>query len=189
MNNARVYLPGVLDTGLELELFNVFDEFLQKSKFWQEDINYTTILNTTSYALTGTQPGAMTDLMTNVNANGAYIAASMGTLATLDLVASPTQVEVLTATVAYTVFDPADVNGYPQIPADMLHKYGVGILAGLIGRMMTQPAKPWTNQQLGIFNIRKFNGTVAQARADVRHENIYDGQTWRYPNFARGRQR
>ena len=75
------------------------------------------------------------------------------------------------------------------MPDEILHKYGRGITSGLIGRMMAQPAKPYANQQLAVYYTRLFAGAVAQARADVRHKHLYDGQTWRFPSFARGSQR
>jgi hypothetical protein len=189
MDNARVHLPGALDAGLKLELFNTLDEFLQGSKFWQEDIEYTARAGRTSYEVIGTEAGAVIELMANVNSSGRDVSASMPALGTLVLRADPMQTDTFTATVAYTVVDPMGTEDYPVIPEGALIKYGDGIKAGLIARMMLQPAKPYTNQQLAVLNMRKFNGTIAQARADVRHRNVYDGQTWRFPSFARGRQR
>lgn len=189
MENARIHLPGALDATLKLELFNTLDAFLQGSKFWREEIEYTASPGRTSYELVGTEMGAITDLMSNVNSLGTPVRASMDVLGTLVLVTEPSQSEELTATVAYTVVDPVGSDDYPRIPDELLHKYGAGILAGLVGRMMSQPAKPYTNERLAIFNLRTFTGAVAQARASVKHKNIYGGQSWRFPAFARGNQR
>lgn len=189
MSNARIYLPGALDDGLKLELFNVLNDFLQQSKFWREDIDYTANSTRTSYELAGTEEGAITELVANVDSNGNSVPATMDILGTLALKTAPSQTQVYTATVAYTVVDPTDANSYPQFPDGLLQKYGEGILAGLLGKMMSQPAKPWTNERMAIFNLRKFAGAVANARAAVRHKNLYGGQTWHFPKFAGGRQR
>jgi hypothetical protein len=189
MDNARVHLPGALDAALKLELFNVLDQFLQDTKFWQEDIDYVTRSGRTEYVLVGTEQGVITDLLNNVNANGSPVRASMPTLGTLVLGRDPTPSETLTATVAYTVVDPVGSDDYPQIPDELLYKYGRGITDGVVGAMMLQAAKPYTNQQLAVYHTRKFNGAIAQARADVAHRNVQGGQNWRYPAFAHGSQR
>jgi hypothetical protein len=189
MDNARLHVPGALDAALKLELFNTFDDFLQRSLFWQESIDYMTSVGRTSYELAGTEDGAIVSLVSNVNGSDTPIRATMDTLGAIELAITPAQVEELTATVAYTVVDPVDVDDYPRIPDLLLSKYGAGILAGLIARMMSQPAKPYTNERLAIFNSRKFNAAVATARAAVAHANLHGGQTWRFPSFGPGSQR
>jgi len=189
MSNARVHIPGALDDTLKLELHNTLAEFLLKTKFWREQIEYTVRPGRTAYELAGTESGAIFALVANLNSNGNPVAASMATAGTLDLTNDPGTVEVLTAEVALTVVDPDASDDYPQIPDDLLVMYGEGILAGLVGRMMSQPAKPYTNERMGIFNLRKFNVSVATARAAVAHKNIHGGQAWRFPPFASGHQR
>ena len=189
MDNARVHLPGALDSALKLELFNVLDEFCQRSKYWQEEIEITTTADQTEYQIAGVEDGQIIDLLYVVNENGSTVAASMPLLGTVVLRTEPEGGVVLTIGVAYTAVDPVSTDDYPVIPDELLHKYGKGILHGLVGAMMTHPAKPYSNQQLAVFHTRKFAGAVAQARADVRHKNLYDGQTWRFPGFAAGSQR
>jgi hypothetical protein len=72
---------------------------------------------------------------------------------------------------------------------DVLQKYGVGIAAGVAGRMMSQPAKPYTNERMGIYNTREFKRTLAEARNEVARQNLQGGQRWRFPAFASGSQR
>lgn len=189
MANARVHLPGALDSMLKLELFNVIDEICKKSKFWQEEIDYTVTTGRTSYELAGVEDGQIIELLKNTNENDNPVAAWMDPIGTVVLRNDPTTGDVYTATVVYTVVDPVGSDDYPIIPDELLHKYGAGILDGVIGAMMAHPAKPYSNQQLAVFHTRKFAGAVAQARADVRHKHLYDGQTWRFPSFARGSQR
>jgi hypothetical protein len=189
MNNARIQVPGALDAALQLELFNVLDDFLQRSNFWQEDITYTANPTRTSYELSGTEAGVIVSLLGNVNSAAIGVPASMTVPGTLDLVNAPPRIDIYTATVSYTVVDPVDSNIYPQFPDGLLQKYGVGVLHGVVGRMMAQPSKPYTNERMSIFNTRKFDVAVAQARAAVRHKNINGGQAWRFPSFAGGSRR
>ena len=49
MTNCRVHLPGALDTALQLELFNVLDDFFQSTNIWQEDITFQVTAGDTAY--------------------------------------------------------------------------------------------------------------------------------------------
>jgi len=189
MDNARIHVPGALDDTLKLELFNTLDDFLQRSLFWQEEIDYTVSVGRKDYEIVGTEVGQICSLLSNVNSNGASVAATMPNAGTVLLDLEPSEVEEYTAKVAYTVVDPTETDSYPTIPDGLLVLYGVGILAGLIGRMMMQPAKPYSNERMGILNMRKFNGAIATARAAVQHANLFGGQTWRFPSCAVGTQR
>lgn len=190
MENARSHLPGAVDDALRQELFNVMADFFKASKSWREDVVFNTIANTTSYELTTDAGGAIDTLMQVLDANNMSVGATMSEPGTLVLNVKPTSVFALTATVALSVDDPKDRESYPVYPSWVTTKYSTTIIDGLRARMMIQPAKPYTNQQLAIFHQRKFNAGVALARAEARHQHLYGGQTWRFPtNFARGSQR
>jgi hypothetical protein len=189
MNNARIHVPGALDDSIKLELFNTLDDFLQRTNIWREDIDFVAAPGRTSYELIGTEPGYVVSLLCSVNSAGLPVAATMEIPGTLDLAADPSHREELTATVSYTVVDPTGSDDFPQMPEGILLKYGQWILAGVIGRMMSQPAKPYTNERMGIFNLRKYGVGVAHAISATRHKNVYGGQAWCFPRFARGSQR
>lgn len=198
MNNVRTYVPGAIDAALKLELFNTLDEFLRATNFWQEDVDFATELNTAAagttpdnldYEVIGGEPGYIISLLGVVNSADVPVSATMPTLGTVTVTNSPSTVETLTATVSYTVVDPVDNNDYPQMPEGLLQRWGAGIMYGIIGRMQAQPAKPYTNSQLAIFNLRKFDAEVARARTAVLHANTYGAQSWSFPKFAPGRQR
>jgi len=72
----------------------------------------------------------------------------------------------------------------------VLAKYRDDILDGLLGRMMTQPNKPYTNSQLAIFHMRKFVQACASARVEWQRNNTYRTQAWAFPGgFSGGTQR
>jgi hypothetical protein len=187
--NARVHLPGVLDAAMKLELYNVLDDFLQRTNFWQEEIDYVTVAGQQEYTLVPTEDGQAIALLNNVNEQGGGVAATMSGLTVVRLATEPSESgQTLTATVSFTV-NQTDGDDIPVYPDDLLEKYGQTILHGLVGNVMAQPAKPYSNQQLSVFNIRKYNGGVANAYAEVKHQNIHGGQRWRFPSFAGGSQR
>lgn len=190
MSNIRVAVPGALDDAIRLELFNTLDQFLQETNFWQEEIDFTVTSGVMSYVLTPTEPGSIIALLAHTNAELVPVRATMALPGTVDLVNDPLTGEVYTATVSMTVVDPVDADDMPEMPDGLLLKYGAGITSGVIGRMMAQPAKPYTNERMGIYNTRLFRGTIANARSAVLHKNIQGGQTWRFPRtFKSGSQR
>jgi hypothetical protein len=198
MNNARVRLPGATDDAMQLELFTALDDFFKGSNVWQEDIDVTIPANdpaNTVYQLVPDGPALIDKLLwvyqtpsePNI-ARGPQITAAMSVPGELTLGYQPSSQVVYRCTVALTVQDPTDRDGYVAFPAWTLARYRNVMLDGLLGRMYSQPSKPWTNNQLAVFHMRKFNSGTASARVDMTRNNTYKQQPWRYPDFASGRQ-
>lgn len=199
INNAMVHLPGATLANMQLELFNVMTDFFQGSNVWNEDI----VINVpgqdpagTVYLLAPQQPAQIDKLLwvfTNPpptgSLRGSAVAAAMQIPGELTLGSQPSSDQSFVVTVALTVQDPADRDGYVMFPAWVLQKYGVDIQDGLIGRMQAQPNKPYTNLQMSVFHQRKFTSAVSQARIDWTRNNTYRQQAWRFPSSVRGSQR
>lgn len=185
MKNARVHLPGALDTNIQLELFNVLGDFFDTSNIWKEEIAFRVSTSTAAYSIENESVASMCRLLGVVNSDDQPVAATMEIPGELILNNTPGQSEIFTATVSLTVNDPVASDGYPEFPAWVMGKYGTGILDGVLGRMMAQPAKPYTNSQMAIYRMRKYAGVVSQAKTESLHKNINNGQTWRFPrSFA-----
>jgi hypothetical protein len=174
-------VPGALDGLIQLELFNTLNEFLTTTLAWQEDITFTTVVDRTEYELSESEPASIILLLKTTNADGAPVSASMETPGTLVLTLEPATVEVFTAKVALTVVDPVDSFNYPKMPVWLLKRHYDVVLAGCLSRVMAQPAKPYTNERLAVFNARKFKSGMAAARAAVLHQNKLGGQRWQFP--------
>lgn len=189
LNNARIHLPGATDTNIQLELFNVLNEFFQTSNIWQEKIGFTLVAGQTDYTIVQESPAAIVRLFGIVNADELPVFGTMTEPGEIVLNTAPGYAGVCTATVSLTVVDPLTREGNPQFPAWMLPKYGMGLLEGLLGRMMAQPAKPYTNERMAIFHIRKFTSVMSQASVDALHKNIHGAQAWRFPQSFATRRR
>lgn len=192
LNNARVHLPGAIDVNLQLEFFNVLNDFFQNSNIWQQDIEFPVLgtdADPTTYEVEQYGAASIVRLLWTVNSAGRPVGASMQTPGEILLNTAATVNDTLTATVSLTVDDPLTSDGYPEFPAWTLTKYGTGILEGLIGRMMAQPAKPYTNEKLAIFHTRKFTGAISQAKYEALHRNVNNGQAWRFPQTFATRRR
>lgn len=199
MINARNQLTGATDTMIQYELFNVMDDFFKKSNVWNEDIELTIPGQdpaNTVYELVPTGAALIDKLLwvfekptsTSIG-RGPAIAAYMNVPGEMTLRTQPSSATIYVATVALTVQDPTLRNGYVTFPAWVLAKYRDNILDGLLGRMMAQPNKPWSNSQLGVFHMRKFRQQTASARVEWMRNNNYNAQAWAFPQFAGGSQR
>jgi hypothetical protein len=200
MNNARLRLTGATDAVLQQELFAVMDEFFKKSNVWNEDIEVEIAGGApagTIYQLAPAAPALIDKLLwvfqkpddTSIG-RGPGVNAAMSTPGELTLQLQPSSDVVYIVTVALTVADPLDRSGYVQFPAWVLAKYRETILDGLLGRMMTQPSKPYSNSQMAVFHMRKFVQATASARVEWTRNNTYRAQAWAFPGgFSSGTQR
>jgi hypothetical protein len=189
MNNARNRLPGALDPVTKQEFFATMFEFFSDSNCWREDVTFGVTPSSSFYEIEPDETASINRLMYIVNSGGAPINGLMKTPGEITLQHAPASTDTYTATVALNVTDPTDRNSYPQFPDWILNKYNNELLDGLLGRMMSQPAKPYSSERLSIFHTRKFRAAVAKAKVEANHANLYGAQAWRFPSFARGRQR
>lgn len=199
MNVARVRLPGATDDAMQLELFAVMDEFFKGSNVWQEDVNITIPANDpagTIYYVTPTGPSLVDKLLwvyqvstSTAISRGSQIGAAMQYPGEITLGSQPSSAVTYRVTVTLTVQDPTTRDGYVSFPAWVLARYRNIVLDGLLGRMMSQPNKPFSNMQLSVFHMRKFIGGISSARVEATRNNTYRQQAWRFPGFAGGSQR
>lgn len=199
MNNARVRLTGATDDALQREMFMVVDEFCKNTNAWMEDIPIVIPGQDpagTVYILAPQEPANITQLMwvfgassDPLTARGPAVAAFMSVPGELTLGNQPSNEQSIVATVALTVQDPVNRDGYVVFPQWIAQKYGDALLDGLLGRMMTQANKPWTNNQMSVYHLRSFNSKKAQARVEVQRNNKYRAQAWTFPGFVGGSQK
>lgn len=188
MDHCRVRLPGALDSAIQQEMFAALDHMLQTTQLWYEDITFTAnpTLDTYeenpaayTYTMTPTS-GAVVRLLTVANADGRLIGAAMPVIPDLILAFPPAATEDYTARVALTVTT-VDGDGYPVLPDWILKKYQSKILDGVLGRMMSQIAKPYSSAQMAAMHLRLFNSFVQRAKAEALRENVYASQRWLFP--------
>lgn len=190
MDQLRIRLPGALDGTIQLELFSVMNEFFQNSNCWTEDIPMRVVPTRKSYEIVSTTPSTMNRLYSVETSSGVSVAATMPVPGTIELLNLPSQEDTYTVTVALTITDPVDREGYPEFPDWFLSKYGNDILDGVLGRMMSQIAKPYSQPQMAQYHMRRFVQATNKAGVEAIHGNVYRGQNWRFPQtFARRKAR
>lgn len=193
VTNAQIRLPGATVSTVQQELFMVADEFFKESNVWREDIEFSVPANDppgTVYEVTPTGNVVIDKLMWMRNTDGGgRIFGQMSVPGEITLASYPSSPARYIATVALTVSDPTQRDGYVSFPDWVLAKYRGVFLNGLLGKMMSQPAKPYTNTQLSVYYIKLFNSGKSAARVDAQRANVFRAQAWNFPSFGGKSQR
>lgn len=192
-SRCQVELTGSSLNGIKLVFFEVLHEFFDVSSAWLEDIPFTTAPNTQNYPLVPLQTplGQIIRLAGVIDAKGIPQPSMMPTIGTVTLRDVPNTASPFTATVIKDVVLPCDGdNGIPAFPAVFAQRYYPGLLAGVLGKMMAQPSKPYTNDVKSVYQLRRFEGVMTQARVAAIRRNTYGTNSWAYPQqFSVGGQR
>lgn len=172
--------------GLTAELYDVLKEFFADSNSWREDILFTPEQGVTSYELTPLGGGKIIRLIGVWGTNNIPESAFMSDFGTVVLANAPTTTPSAQwmARVVKTVGVPVDKAGKPDAPEWVLSVYSVHILDGLLGKMMAQPGKAWTNPTQSTYHLRRFRTGIQLARTAAERANLVGGQAWSYPRNA-----
>lgn len=184
MDNLRIKLPAALDGVIQLELYNALDEFFRDTQTWVEDVPFVTEADVLEYELTPTGHARIHQLVGVTDADNLTIGATMATPGLVTLMTPYTAGNTLTAWLSLTPTDPVTRQGYPVVPDWLLERYRDTIEAGVMSKMMSQAAKPYSSERLAIYHMRRFRSGIAIARTDAMRQNAYRGQAWRFPSFA-----
>lgn len=191
INELRVVLPGTSDPGIYQACFGVFHEFFETTNAWQEDINVAVVADETTYQLTVAEGGEFKRVLGLVNENGSPVGAFKCSLTGLvTLRNAPNAAAVWVATVSKTVGTPVDRDGKPMVPEWTFSQFYQCLIAGVLGRLMLQPRKPYSNLNSGRMEWARFRNLMGEAKQAVAKGNLFDAQSWRFPNaFATRSQR
>ena len=190
IDNARIRLPGALDAALLMELFSTLDDFLTRSNLWYEDIDFAVVPasgtpltnpDAFSYELLPTNGSPTRLLALNSAASGVFVQGYMPVQGTVILARSPQVAETYRARFALTVADPVTAGGYPILPDWIVGRYGNELLEGLLGRMMSQLAKPYSSTTMAMMHLKRFSRACSTAKTEAAHANVYGGQRWAFP--------
>lgn len=191
MEDVRVRVPGALDPAIKTELFKVVDEFLKGSLAWKEEVEIPTVVGTRDYDIVPDKNGLIWQLIgAEDTTTHLPVFSGMPVPGELRLEHPPTQVVTLKVVVAMTVNAPTTRDGFPIVPIWLCDRYAQSAWAdGVLGKMHSQPAKPYTNQAMSVYHLRRFANSIAKAKVDAAHQNTYRGQSWSFPQQFRVRHR
>jgi hypothetical protein len=183
IGQANVALSGASRAALQVQLFDVLQEFFDRSNCWQEAINFTVIPNTLEYPLRPLT-GRILRLYGVVDQNNVAQQAVMPVIGTVQFLYPYTNTQPMTAVVVKNVADPFECYP-PHIPEWVLPAHGIGILDGILGNMMLQPGFGYSNMGLAQFHLAKFAAAIAKARTAMTRANTVGSQNWAFPQAFR----
>lgn len=191
LNQARMSLPGASDAGLKSQLFDVLSEFFNDSSAWSEDISIIIpgdgVTRTYNVIPNG---GVIIRLAGVVDASNFPQAAIMPTPGSLLFASAYTVAATFTATVIKNVAAPTGKDCLPEVPDYVLPLWRDYIREGLLGYMMLQPAKSYSNKEGGILHFKRYRMGVSMARTAALRRNTFGTQSWSYPQgFATSTQK
>lgn len=191
MNQARVKLLGASDAGIKGELFDVLHEFFTESSWWTEDIAVAIVLPDPSlYQITPTG-GQIVRLAGVVDPNNVPQPAILGDdLTSVQFAHQYNTAQTMTAVVVKSVVLPTDRSGFPPVPSNFIQRWHTVVLSGVLGAMMGQIAKSYSNETGSTYHLRRFQNGKAQARVEKLRRNTIGTQAWTYPQgLSSGTQR
>lgn len=185
INQAIVELPGASDQGIRQALFEVFHEFFTTTNSWQETITVSIVANTVAYSLVIAESGEFVRLLDLLDTNGTPQPAISDMVGNITLRDIPSAAATWSAIISKTVGSPLERDGKPQIPDWTVSRWEPVLSAGLLGRMMMQSRKPFSNQPLGRYWLQKFRNGMGEVKSAVIHGGLYGANTWSYPRGFR----
>jgi hypothetical protein len=182
MNDLRVRLPGARDEVTKQELFAAADELFKLAGVWREEIIFPVNTEDTLYELESEESYARIHrLLKVVNADDIPVYAVMKLPSEVTFSVEPSAEVDYTAHVMLTLDEHVDSDGYPHIPTWVMEQYRETLLDGVLGRMMSQIAKPYTNERMSTYHLRRFRNAIAQARTDAARTYLHGAQNWQFP--------
>jgi hypothetical protein len=197
MNQARVKLTGASDKGLFAEFYDVLTEFLNDTSLWTEHITVPYVPGTLVYPLFIPE-GQMirlngvvdwgTDVpnLTIKAPNGtSFVPALMPLPGTLAIKHPFNTAGYMLVTVTVNTALPTDKKMMPDAPDWLLPMYHVDLLDGLLGKMMTQVNKSYSNAKQGEYHLRRFRVGIGKGRSAKLRANTIGASAWRFPQQFR----
>lgn len=191
MTLARVKLTGASESGMHAELYDVLKEFFADAHCWREDIEFQAKANTDEYLLSPSEDGQIISLVGTWDDKGIPVPAFMAEFATVKLLHAP-QFDPPAkwfSRVIKNVTLPTVRDNVPVAPRWTLQVYSVHIMDGLLGRMMGQQAKTYSNATMSAYHLRRFRQGIKIARVAADQANLKGAQSWAFPRYAHGSQR
>jgi hypothetical protein len=201
VNQVRVKLPGSSDAGIKAETFDAIREFLKDSDAWTETLTIPILVATSTnenrtYTMIPQHGGNIIRLVGVWDPNLVPIPAFMpfadedGKGVQLVLVNSVNTAQDFSVSVAKNIALPAGKDDVPIAPSWLFTHFGSYIQDGVLGRMMGQLAKSYSNSTSSVYHLRRFRDGIAQAKSQTRKQNTFGAQAWSFPQgFAAGGQR
>lgn len=185
IDNLQIRLPGALLGTIQLELFNVVDEFCRDIGAWRDILEVTLTAGQTLYDLASTG-ATILELFElshlSLDTTGAVYEAPGQLLLPIPPNAQDASRPLYANVTLAPAGDNTDVENW--LPVDMWTAHHGLLLEGTLARMMSQIAKPYSHPQMAVYHGKRFRNAMALVRATQASGGVNGAPTWSYPRFA-----
>jgi hypothetical protein len=187
LNLARTELVGASDGGMKAQLYDVCHEFFADSNAWVEHLQVPILANVQDYTLIPQRGGMVLRLVSVWDTNFIVLPALIAEIEPPNAIMHLMHPQNVNQTARVVVIKQVYQREHdiPVAPRSLLPMYERVILDGLLGKMMGQSTKSYSNETLSTYHLRRFRDGIMQARVATERANVYGGQAWRYPNSFR----
>lgn len=186
MDNLRVRLPGALDGVILQEAFFVVDEFCRHAYIWRDVVEIPLQLGSSLYPVNAPGEIAAVFYMEHLTLDlSKALFDSDQKLASLGVL--PSAADLATPVFVYLALAPrptAPLTLDGLLPEHLWRHWSDVIKDGVLGRMMGQPAKPYSNVALAAHHLRRFRSGMATARHLTNTGHVPGAQRWSFPKWA-----
>lgn len=196
LNQCRIELPGAADVAIRQRVYNVMHEFFNYSNSWTEQIPVTTVANQQDYNIVPAEvpPGQIIRLGGVIDQNFINYPAMMPKIGLLEFITTPTTIQTLTVLAIKTVIRPSNADGsldhaypLPDIPKWVWGLWMPTFVHGVVGYMMMEMNRPYSNEKMGVFHLSLFRDGLKAARVAALRRNTWGTNAWMYPQANRVR--
>ena len=202
----RGMLPGALDEVLHLVFSEIVRDFFQESTVWRQYVDARMVGDRTRYDLNQYVKDARVQWVLNeVTVDGTqiyprpvnYTTSNPGSVSyyhldgTSAVVLSPTpsypkDTKHVLRALAVLVPPPGTIQRSTcgAIPGELMMTWYDAFLWGVVGRMMLDVAKPYSNIQQGVFFTKQYKHKRTEARDVAMRRNMNTTAPWVFPQFA-----
>src|SRR5487761_1855074 len=201
MTQATAKLVGASDGAMRAEFYDVLTEFFNDSSCWTECVTFQYQPNIIGYPVSVSEgqiirlngvrdwgptspPGLNTTIPPGTPAP-LFLPALMPFVGRVVLQNIPDRTGYAHATFTINCSLPTSRDAVPIAPDWVLPIWHVGLLDGLLGKMMTSPNKSYSNIQQGAYHLKRFRDAIARARVSKLRANTLGSGAWRFPQQFR----
>jgi len=199
MNLAQVKLTGASQKGLAAEFYDVLSEFMNDSSIWTHDITVPYTAGNREFPLFVNEGQIIR--LSGVRDWGSIVPSENGHAGNSGILFVPALLNEHLDKII--VKNRPNTNGYYQVnvvlntnlpvghemiptaPGWLLPVWHVGLLDGLLGKMMTQVSKSYSNAQQGAYHLKRFRDAIARARTSKLRSSTNGASAWRFPQQFR----
>lgn len=195
LRELRTRLPGISEGQLKLELSSTLREFFTKSGMWMEELApinviadkdlyklvfpQAKVMGVHNVSIEGT-PITLTDRMPSFTGSSTSTPrmAYMLEHDLLQLFPMP-NVDIIKGLRVRARLNPG--HGMCKVPVEAVSHFFDEIMDGVLGRLYSQPGKPYTNLIQSQYHLKRFRDGMAMARDMARRRYSTAASSWSFP--------